>query len=314
MEGPPWVFNALTMVEGQSVAAGESPPARRYKFVSPGYLETVGTRIIAGRDLTWADIETGGHVAVISEDFARELGTTPRDALGKRIRTPIETDDWREVIGVVQDVKDDGLNVDAPSTVYWPALVDNAMGAPVFAFPVVAYVIRSDRTGTAAFSNEIRDAIWAVNRDLPIALERTMQELYGESLARTSFALVMLAIAGAMALALGLIGIYGVLAYVVAQRHREIGIRMALGAQRGEVRKMFLRQGLVLCGFGIAIGLVVALAVTRLMTSLLFGIESTDVVTYAAAVGVILVAAGLASYLPARRASAIDPVRTLKAE
>jgi putative ABC transport system permease protein len=124
----------------------------------------------------------------------------------------------------------------------------------------------------------------------------------------------LLAIAGSMALALGVVGIYGVLAYVATQRSREIGIRMALGAQRGEVRKMFLRQGLGLSAVGLGIGLVAALGVTRLMSSLLFGIESTDVVTYVAAVGVILAAAGLASYLPARRASAIDPVETLKAE
>ena len=117
-----------------------------------------------------------------------------------------------------------------------------------------------------------------------------------------------------MALALGVIGIYGVIAYVVAQRQREIGIRMALGAQRREVRAMFLRQGLALSGVGLAIGLVAALALTRLMSSLLFGIEPTDVVTYVAAIGVILAAAALASYLPARRASAIDPVETLKAE
>jgi len=141
-----------------------------------------------------------------------------------------------------------------------------------------------------------------------------MQELYAGSLAQTSFALVMLAIAGAMALALGLVGIYGVIAYVVAQRSREVGIRMALGAQRREVRTMFLRQGLALSGVGLAIGLVAALALTRLMSSLLFGIESTDAVTYLAAIGVILAAAALASYLPARRASAIDPVETLKAE
>jgi len=141
-----------------------------------------------------------------------------------------------------------------------------------------------------------------------------MQDLYAGALARTSFALVMLAIAGAMALALGLIGIYGVIAYVVAQRSREIGIRLALGAQRGEVRKMFLRQGLKLSAAGLAIGLVAALAVTRLMSSLLFGIGSTDVVTYVAAAAVILAAAALATYLPARRASAIDPVETLKAD
>jgi hypothetical protein len=284
------------------------------KIVSPGYLETMGTQLVAGRHITWADLDAGGRVALISEDFARELGATPADALGRRIRPPMDSDDWREVIGVVQNVKEDDLYSRGPSIVYWPALMQNAFGNEAWGYPAMAYVVRSERTGTGTFNTEIRDAIWSVNRDVPIALERTMQLLYGESLARTSFALVMLGIAGAMALALGLVGIYGVIAYVVAQRQREIGIRMALGAQRREVRKMFLRQGLALSAVGLAIGLVAALGLTRLMASLLFGVESTDVVTYAAAVAVILGAAALASYLPARRASAIDPVETLKAE
>jgi ABC-type antimicrobial peptide transport system permease subunit len=251
---------------------------------------------------------------LVSEDFARELAPTPQDALGKRIRTVISTDEYREVIGVVESVKEDGLYAAAPSIAYWPTLMANAFGNEMNGRPAIAYVIRSDRTGTATFNNEIREAIWSVNRDVPVALERTLEVLYAESLARTSFALVMLAIAGAMALALGVVGIYGVLAYVVTQRSREIGIRMALGAQRREVRKMFLRQGLALSAVGLGIGLVVALVVTRLMSSLLFGVAPTDVVTYVAAVGVILAAAALASYLPARRASAIDPVETLKAE
>jgi hypothetical protein len=284
------------------------------KVVSPGYLETMGTRIMAGRDITWADVEAGGRVALISEEFARELGATPADALGKRIRTPVETDDWREVIGVVQSVKEDALYSEAPSIVYWPAFMENAFGEAVWGYPAMAYVVRSDRTGDATLNNEIRQAIWSVNRDAPIALERTMQDLYAGSLARTSFALVMLGIAGSMALALGLVGIYGVLAYVVAQRAREIGIRMALGAERRQVRTMFLRQGLGLSAVGVAIGLVAALALTRLMSSLLFGVGPTDVATYVAAIGIILAAAALASYLPARRASAIDPVETLKAE
>jgi predicted permease len=314
MEGAPFAGSALVAVEGRPVPAGETPPPRRMKWISPGYLETMGTRVVAGRDFTWSDLDAGGRVALISEEFARELGPEPAAALGQRIQPPIATDDWREVIGVVESVKEDALYTASPPLVYWPALMENAFGNEQWGYPAMAFAVRSDRTGTATFNNEIREAIWSVNRDIPIALERTMQLLYGESLARTSFALVMLAIASSMALALGIVGIYGVIAYVVTQRSREIGIRMALGAQRREVRKMFLRQGLGLSAVGLAIGLVAALGLTRLMSSLLFGIEPTDVVTYAAAIGVILAAAALATYLPARRASGIDPVETLKAE
>jgi putative ABC transport system permease protein len=315
MEGGPFNFNSVTIVEGAELAPGDLPPAYRMKFVSPGYLEAMRTRVIAGRDLTWADIETGGRVALISEELARELGGgEPAAALGRRIRTPIDSDDWREVVGVIESVKEDALHTASPSIVYWPALMENAFGNEAFAVPAIAFVVRSSRAGTAALNNEIREAIWSVSRDAPVALERTMQSLYTASLARTSFALVMLAIASTMALVLGLVGIYGVIAYVAAQRSREIGIRLALGAPRREVRRMFLRQGLALSAVGVAIGLVVALGVTRLMASLLFGIGATDALTYAAAVGVILAAAALASYLPARRASAIDPIETLKAE
>ena len=314
MEGPPFVRDTQISIEGRPVAPGETPPPARAKLVSPGFFEAMGTRIVAGRDVTWADLDAGGRVALVSEDFARTHWGEPAAALGKRIRTPVESDDWREVVGVVQRVKEDAPYADAPSYVYFPAYMEHAFGNETFGVPPAAYVIRTDRTGTATLLSEIRHAIWSVNRDVPIALERTMQVLYGDTLARTSFALVMLAIAGTMALALGVIGIYGVIAYVVTQREREIGIRMALGAKRGEVRTMFLRQGLGLSGIGVVIGLVAALALTRFLSSLLFGIGPTDAVCYIAAIAVILAAAALASYLPARRASAIDPMQTLKAE
>jgi ABC-type antimicrobial peptide transport system permease subunit len=175
-------------------------------------------------------------------------------------------------------------------------------------------VIRSDRAGTESFLNQVRQAVWAVNSSLPVASVRTMQEVYGESLARTSFTLVMLAIAGGMALALGIIGIYGVISYAVSQRKREIGIRLALGAQPSELKKMFLRYGLTLAGAGVAIGLVAAVGLMSLMKSLLFGISPLDPITYVAVPAILVVAAVLASYLPARRASAVDPVEALKAE
>ncbi|MEO8467816.1 MAG: ABC transporter permease [Gammaproteobacteria bacterium] len=314
MEGAPFLTTNPVSIEGRPVLDGETPPPRRMKFVSPGYFQAMGTRILAGRDMSWADIEAGGRVVLISENFARELAPTLQAALGMRLRSPVNTDAWRDVIGVVQDLKDDGLYADAPSLTYWPVQMEDFFGNKVVGGPPVAYVVRSQRTGTASLVNEIHSAVWSINESVPIALERTMQALYGGSLARTSFTLVMLAIAGGLALALGLLGIYGVISYIVSQRSREIGIRLALGAEPRDVGRMFVRHGLLLASVGIAIGLVVALAVTRLMSSLLFGVAPTDPVAYLAALGVILAAAALASYLPARRAAAIDPVETLKAE
>jgi len=156
--------------------------------------------------------------------------------------------------------------------------------------------------------------VWAVNANLPLAQVRTLGEVYNQSMARTSFTLVMLAIAGSMALVLGIIGIYGVLSYSVSQRRREIGIRLALGAQPGQLKTMFVRHGLVLASIGVGIGLVAATGLTRLMSSLLFGIKPLDPLTYALGALLLGLAAVLASYLPARRASAVDPVEALKAE
>jgi putative ABC transport system permease protein len=178
----------------------------------------------------------------------------------------------------------------------------------------VTFAIRSKRAGTASLRNEVRQAVAAVSATIPVTLEGTMRDLYSESLARASFTLVMLAIAGAMSLALGVVGIYGVIAYVVSQRTREIGIRSALGAEPRQLQKMFLLHGLALSGMGAVVGLLGALALGRLMSSLLFGISPIDPLAYVAALGVIISAAALASYLPARRAATIDPIETLRAE
>ena len=199
-------------------------------------------------------------------------------------------------------------------TVYWPVRIEGFFGAPQFAFPAVAYVVRSERAGTESLLAEIRQAIWSVNANLPVFLTRTMDSLYAESLARTTFTLVILGLAGAMALALGIVGIYGVIAYVVSQRAREIGIRVALGAQAADVKRMFVRQGLVLATIGAAAGLVAAVGLTRWIASLLYGIGPLDPPTYGIGFALILAAAMLASYLPARRAANIDPVETLKGE
>jgi predicted permease len=302
--------NGPVLVEGETPATGETPASRRWNFVSPGYFEAMGTRMIAGRDITWSDVETGGRVAVISEDFAREIAIEPAAALGRRIRLRFDQAGWDEVVGVVQKVHEDGLLEGVPSMVYWPVLTSHRL----FGRLDGAFVIRSERAGTAALRNEVRQAVRSVNGAIPMTREGTMRDLYGDSLARTSFTLVMLAIAGGMALVLGVVGIYGVIAYVVSQRTREIGIRSALGAEPRELKKMFLLHGLTLSGVGVVVGLIVAAALGRLMSSLLFGIEPLDPAAYLAAIGVILAAAALASYLPARRAATIDPVETLRAD
>jgi ABC-type antimicrobial peptide transport system permease subunit len=178
----------------------------------------------------------------------------------------------------------------------------------------LTFIVRSERTGTEAFLTQIRQAVWSINGSLPLALVRTLQEVYDRSLARTTFALVMLAIAGGMALLLGIIGIYGVIAYSVSQRTREIGIRMALGVEQRDLRRMFLRHGFILSGIGVVVGIGVAAALMRLMTSMLYQVSPLDLTTYAGVSLVLLTAAMIASYVPARRAASLNPVDALRAE
>jgi predicted permease len=300
--------------EGRNYAEGQVPPIRRYKYVSPGFFQTTGTRLIAGRDITWTDLYDHRPVALVSENLARELWGGAAEAVGKRIRQAAGGGPWREIVGVAQDVYDDGAHQRPPTIVYWPTLTQNFFGNPANIIRSVIFSIRSERAGTESFLTEVRQAIWSVNPDLPLALVRTMREIYDRSLAATSFTLVMLAIAGAMALALGMIGIYGALSYTVSQRMREIGIRLALGAQPGALSRMFVQYGLALAGIGVLIGSAAAAALTRLIKTLLFGIGSLDPLTYAAAPLLLVLAAMVASYLPARRAAAVDPVEALKAD
>jgi predicted permease len=311
MEGfePNW--DAIT-AEGKSYPADQIPPLRLFENVSPGFFRTAGIRMVAGRELTWTDIYGLRPVAMVSENLARELWGSPSAALGKRFR---EFKPWWEVIGVVQDVHENGVHDNAPAIVYWPSMMNDLFGPGALnVMRTVTFAVRSNRTGTEGFLNEVRQAVWSVNSNLPLASVQTMQEIYGRSLARTSFTLVMLAIAGAMAFLLGIIGIYGVISYSVSQRSREIGIRLALGAQQSEVKRMFLFSGLALAGIGVGIGLATAAGLMQLMKSLLFGISPLDPLTYAAAPLVLVAAAVLASYLPARRAAAVDPVVALRTE
>jgi predicted permease len=301
-------------VEGKTYE-GDEPPLRMFNNVSPGYFRTMGTRMIAGRDFTWADTYGLRPMVIVSENFARESWGSAAGAIGKRVRQ-FTNMPWHEVIGVVEDVRVHGVDKDAPPIIYWPAMLNNPYAAtpPVVGPNSVTFAIRSERAGEQEFISRLQGAVWSVNSDLPLASVRTMQDIYSRSLARTSFTLVMLAIAGSMGLALSIIGIYGVISYAVSQRTREIGIRLALGAQKHELRWMFVRSALVLAGFGIVIGLIAASAVVQLMKALLFGVSPLDPWTFIAVPLVLTAAAALASHLPARRAAKLDPIVALRCE
>jgi putative ABC transport system permease protein len=306
------MFNPL-FVQDHTYKENEIPPVRRFKFISPGFFSTMGTPLVAGRDITWDDTYQKRPVAIVTESLARQTWRIPAGAIGKRVRMNT-IDDWAEVVGVAADTRDDGVDKPSPLAVYLPVFQANFQGNKENVIRGVWFVIRSSRAGSATFMNEVQQAVWSVDADLPLANPTTLGQLYTKSMARTSFTLVMLSVAGGMALMLGIIGIYGVISYAVTQRTREIGIRMALGAQRSELTNMFVRQGLWLAGVGVVLGLGAAFMVMRLMSSLLFNVSPVDPGTYLAMTVVILGVAWVACYLPSRRAAAVEPVSALRAE
>jgi predicted permease len=299
-------------VEGQT-RPNEMPPNRVVVHVSPGLLAAQGTRLIAGRDFTWEDVLGQRPLAMVSENMARETWGGAAQALGKRIRLGRDGA-LTEVIGVVENVYRDGADKPAPATVYARAGVvpPTLPGGSAAVRRAVTFAIRSERAGSAAFVREVSSAVHAVNANLPLAKVRTLADVYRQSTARTSFALVLLGIAAAISLTIAVVGVYGVLAYAVARRRHELGIRVALGARPAMVTALFLRQGLLLACIGATLGLASAAALSRWMASLLFGVTPGDPLTLLAAAGVIAAASLAASYLPARQASRVDPLETLR--
>ena len=308
--------NMIVAAEGAIYPSEKLPPSRRIGWISPGLLRTLGTPLLAGRDFDWTEVREQRDVAMVSASFARESWNSVEAAVGKRIDVGNDGS-WQEVIGVVADVYDAGVDRPAPPTVYWPARDQTLMTNLGIYLPAsITFALRSTRTGTESMLADIRRAVAQVAPDLPIARVGTLEQTYRghPSMARSAFSLALLAIAGATALLLSIVGIYGVLAYAVTQRRREVGIRVALGAAPRTVKRMFVRRGMILSGIGIVSGSVAAAGLTRLMSSLLFGVTPLDAPTYAAAAAFLAGAALCASYIPARRAATIDPMETLRAE
>jgi predicted permease len=240
---------------------GGAPLEIEFRYTSPNFFRTLGTRLVAGRDFEWTDRSGTRHVAIVSETLARREWGSPAAAIGKRLRRS-ERNPWLEVIGVAGDIRHRGLDHPVPDTVY---LTSSETLAPYMSRDAY-FFIRSERVGTAGFFDEIQRAIWSVNSSVPLGRVQTMGEVYQRSTARVSLTLVLLSITGAMALALGLLGIYGVISYSVTQRTREMGLRMALGARNAALTRMLLRQMLRVVAVGVALGLAGAALLTRLNT------------------------------------------------
>jgi predicted permease len=310
MDGNGW--HDPVYAQDRNYAGGAMPPLREFLFGAPGFLKTLGIPLVAGRDFTWDEIYQKQPVGMVSENFAREYWGSPANALGKHIRVSTK-DDWRQIVGVISDVHNDGMTKDAPTIAYWPTYMANFEGGNSLRRFAV-FTIRTPRAGSESLMKDVRQAIWSVNANLPLTGIRTQDYYYQKSISRTSFTLVMLGIAATIALLLGIVGLYGVIAYSASQRTREIGIRLALGAQRKTITTMFVRQGLALVATGIGCGFVLALAGTRFLTSLLFHVSPVDPMTYLLACIALCGAASLASYIPSRRTAAVNPVDALRAE
>jgi len=305
-------------VEGVT-AQGDAPPrTERHKWIGEGYFETLGISLLAGRTFTWADIHDRIPAVVVSESLARRYWGSVEAALGGHVSIRPDPVRWYEVIGVAADVRDDGVNTNPVPLVYWPqvALAVWQGSAPdsVLVWRSTSYAVRSRRVGTPGFLNDVRKAVWSVNPNLPLLRVGPLSEFVAQSRARTSFTLVLLGVAALVALVLGLVGVYGVVSYGVSRRSLELGMRMALGADAGLLRRMVLGQGLVLAAVGIAIGLGLAFLLTRGMSNLLFGVTATDPLTLTVVSVALAVVALMASYVPAHRAARVDPTVVLRAE
>jgi putative ABC transport system permease protein len=300
-------------IEGRPVVPMSEQPEVAVRVITPGYLRSMRIPVVRGRDLNDADDADHPGAVVISESMARMFWPN-ENAIGKHLTLTFFPNKIREVVGVVGDVKQRGLNnTDPVATLYWPLKqVTDSSTAEFRSFPLTL-VARSTSAGMD-LAGAIRDAIHQLAPDLPVTAVVTMQDYISESLAPQRFSMLLLGAFAGLAALLAAIGIYSLLSYAVRRRLREIGIRMALGAQRGQVLRMILVQGVRLALVGAGIGLVASLALTRLMASQLFGVTATDPLTYTAVALTLVFVALAACYLPARRATRVDPMVALRYE
>jgi predicted permease len=307
-------------IEGKPLNPVEEIPQQRFQWVTGGHMETIRIPLLAGRVINWSDVRAGATVVVVTRRFAVAHWGDPKSAIGRRIaQGALESRAlkggsggairWHEIVGVVQDVHDDGLDQPAPEVIFWPV--------PNSGYRVhrdISFAVRTGRSSPLSVIPEIRRVIAGVSPNFPVSNAGTLSQILARSMARTSFTLLTLLVAGCVALMLGLVGIYGVMSYIVSERRRELGVRIALGARPRDVGLMVVRQAAILAVSGVAIGSAAAVGATRFMTSLLYGVKATDPLTFAGVASLLMFATMAASYLPARRAASTDPLVTLRSE
>ncbi len=289
--------------EGRQFTNDEKPPCVDTPIASPGFFETLGIQV-RGRTFTWSDVDRTDKtptVAIVTRKLADRLWPG-EDPIGKGIGIGDAARGFYHIVGVIPELRAHGLDQPPSEMVFWPAISSQS-----------AVVVRTSLANPVDLMPSIRKTIGQMNPRIPVTNVRPMQDIVDRSVARASFIMMLLAIAGSMALLLSAVGIYGVISYVVAQRRPEIGIRMALGARVSQVATLVLGQAMRLAIIGVVIGLVAAIAGTRLLQSLLFGVSPTDALVLTGATVVLLIIAALASLAPARRAAATDPVSAMRA-
>ncbi len=292
--------NGFTVTGQPAPPPGQEPVAAR-RMISPNYFRALGITLLAGRDFNAQDRDGAQPVAIISQNLARQF-FPGQDPVGRSLSLPGPA---RVIVGVAADVRLQGLSLAATPTIYVPHAQDPRRG--------MTFVVRTDGD-PLSLAGAIRNAIQTVNQDQPVIRIETMEQVVMASLAQSRFSAVLLSLFAALALALAAVGIYGVMAYSVTQRTREIGLRMALGAQARDVLGLVIGQGLKLALVGVALGVLAALALTRLMKSLLFGVSTTDPLTFSLVAALLLTVALLACWIPARRAAKVDPMVALRYE
>jgi putative ABC transport system permease protein len=301
--GDVWTFGFT--VEGRPAPSNAEQPNAVYRVVRPEYFRTMGAALLKGRDFTERDDASSPGVVIVNEALARRQwpGEEP---LGKRITLNDEGTKQREVVGVVRDLKQGEWASETKPEMYLP----HSQAASPRSMTIV---IRAS-SDLSEIGPEVRREVWAIDKDLPVSQVTGMEDVVAESVGQQRFNTLLIGLFAASALILAAVGIYGVMSHTVAQRTHEIGVRMALGARGRDVLGMVIRQGLVLTLLGLAIGLIGALALTRMMNSILYQVSATDPLVFGGVAAALTLSALLACYVPARRATKVDPMEALRYE